>query len=97
MTHRTHDASGWPSLPVEDWTDTRDTLHMWAQIVGKVRLAHAPLLNHWWQVTLYVTPRGLTTSTVPNGSSAFDIELDFVDHRPVVPSALSRGADERGW
>lgn len=48
----------WPALRVDDWTDTRDTLHMWVQIVGKIRLACSPLINHWWQVTLYVTPRG---------------------------------------
>ena len=77
----------WPSLRVDDWTDTRDTLHMWTQIVGKIRLVHAPLLNHWWQVTLYVSPRGLTTSSIPYGSSAFDIELDFVDHRLLVRSS----------
>ncbi|MGH3244184.1 MAG: DUF5996 family protein [Spirillospora sp.] len=71
----------WPRLRVDDWSDTRDTLHMWTQIVGKVRLAHAPLVNHWWQVTLYVSPRGLTTSAVPYGDGAFDIEFDFVDHR----------------
>ena len=47
-----------------DWAKTRDTLHMWTQIVGKIRMAHAPLVNHWWQVTLYVSPRGLTTSTI---------------------------------
>ena len=57
--------TSWPSLRVSDWTPTRDTLHMWTQIVGKIRMAHAPLLNHWWQVTLYVSPRGLTTSTIP--------------------------------
>ncbi|MCV2489804.1 DUF5996 family protein [Geodermatophilus sp. YIM 151500] len=73
-------AGGWPRLRVLDWTDTRDTLHMWTQVVGKIRLAHAPLLNHWWQVTLYVTPRGLTTSAVPYRQGAFDIEFDFVDH-----------------
>jgi hypothetical protein len=61
---------------------------MWTQIVGKVRLAHAPLLDHWWQVTLYVTPRCLTTSAVPYRSGAFDVEFDFVDHRLVV-----RGSD----
>ena len=77
----------WPSLRVEDWTATRDTLHMWTQIVGKIRLAHAPLLNHWWQVTLYVTPRGLTTSAVPYRSGAFDIEFDFVDHRLRIRSS----------
>ncbi|MFA1544851.1 DUF5996 family protein [Actinomadura chokoriensis] len=70
----------WPRLRLADWTKTRDTLHMWAQIVGKVRLAHAPLLNHWWQVTLYVSPRGLTTSAIPYGDGAFDIEFDFVEH-----------------
>lgn len=72
---------GWPSLRVADWPETRDTLHMWTQIVGKVRLAHAPLVNHWWQVPLYVTARGLSTSAIPYGSQAFDIEFDFVDHR----------------
>ncbi|MEZ0362266.1 DUF5996 family protein [Mycobacterium sp. pUA109] len=71
----------WPSLRVDDWAQTRDTLHMWTQIVGKVRLAHAPLVNHWWQVTLYVTPRGLTTSAIPHRSETFDIEFDFLDHR----------------
>ncbi|WP_435135312.1 DUF5996 family protein [Actinacidiphila sp. bgisy144] len=70
----------WPRLRVAEWEDTRETLHMWVQIVGKVRLAHAPLLNHWWQVTLYVSPRGLTTSAVPCAGEFFDIEFDFVDH-----------------
>ena len=69
--------SAWPSLRVEDWEDTRDTLHMWAQIVGKVRLAKAPMVNHWWQATTYVTPRGLTTGAIPDGSRAFDMEFDF--------------------
>src|SRR6185312_2194184 len=70
----------WPALRVDDWTATRETLHMWTQIVGKVRLAHMPLINHWWQVTLYVSPRGLTTSTIPYGTAVFDMEFDFVDH-----------------
>ncbi|MFF9767839.1 DUF5996 family protein [Streptomyces sp. NPDC014636] len=70
----------WPQLRVADWTETRDTLHMWTQIVGKIRLAHAPLVNHWWQVTLYVSPRGLTTSAIPYRSGVFDIEFDFLDH-----------------
>ncbi|WP_375487220.1 DUF5996 family protein [uncultured Mycobacterium sp.] len=77
----------WPSLRVEDWTLTRDTLHMWTQIVGKVRLAHSPMVNHWWQVTMYVTPRGLTTSAIPQGTEAFDIEFDFVDHHLVIRSS----------
>ena len=77
----------WPSLRVADWTPTRETLHMWTQIVGKIRMAHAPLLNHWWQVTLYVSPRGLTTSTVPYGTGAFEIEFDFLGHRLDVRSS----------
>ena len=68
----------WPSLVVNDWTPTRDTLHMWTQIVGKIRLAHLPLINHWWQVTLYVSPRGLTTGTMPCDDAVFDMEFDFV-------------------
>ncbi|WP_329454815.1 DUF5996 family protein [Streptomyces sp. NBC_01497] len=72
-------ATAWPRLRVAEWAETRETLHMWTQIVGKVRLAHAPLLNHWWQVVLYVTPRGLTTSAIPHGTGALDIEFDFVD------------------
>jgi hypothetical protein len=64
---------------VDEWTATRDTLHMWAQIVGKIRMAHMPLINHWWQVTLYVSPRGLTTGAVPHENAAFDMEFDFVD------------------
>ncbi|MFI5714275.1 DUF5996 family protein [Nocardia sp. NPDC051750] len=85
--------TAWPALQVADWTETRDTLHMWAQIVGKLRLAHAPLLNHWWQVTLYVSPRGLTTGTVPYAQGAFDIEFDFVDHQLRIRN--SDGAGER--
>ena len=72
---------GWPRLRVADWTDTRDTLHMWTQIVGKVRMAHAPAVNHWWHVTLYPSARGLTTSAIPYGTGVFDLEFDFLDHR----------------
>lgn len=74
----------WPALRVDDWAETRDTLHMWAQIVGKVRLVHSPLINHWWQVTLYVSPRGLTTSAIPYQGDSFDIEFDFIDHRLLI-------------
>jgi hypothetical protein len=70
----------WPSLRVDDWTDTRETLHMWTQIVGKVRMAQMPLINHWWQVTFYVSPRGLTTGAIPHGPAVFGMEFDFVDH-----------------
>ncbi|MHC9291135.1 DUF5996 family protein [Mycobacterium sp. LTG2003] len=72
--------NGWPELRVADWEPTRATLHMWTQIVGKIRLTHSPLLNHWWQVTLYVSPRGLTTSSIPHRNRLFDMEFDFVDH-----------------
>ena len=72
---------GWPRLRVADWADTRDTLHLWTQIVGKVRLAHAPAINHWWHVTLYVSPRGLTTSAIPYRDGVFDLEFDFLDHQ----------------
>lgn len=79
MDAPTQDRS-WPQLKVADWTATRDTLHLWTQIVGKVRLVRAPLVNHWWQVTLYVTPRGLSTGSIPDGRRVFDIEFDFVAH-----------------
>ncbi|MDR3082455.1 MAG: DUF5996 family protein [Streptomyces sp.] len=78
---QTQQVGSWPRLRVADWTETRETLHMWTQIVGKIRLAHAPMVNHWWQVALYVTPRGLTTSAIPYRTGMFDIEFDFVDHR----------------
>jgi hypothetical protein len=72
---------GWPRLRLSDWPETRDTLHMWTQIIGKVRMAHAPLVNHWWPATHSVSPRGLTTSAVPHASGSFDVEFDFVDHQ----------------
>ncbi len=74
----------WPSLPLAEWQDTRDTLHMWLQIVGKTRLALSPKQNHWWHVPLYVTARGLTTSPIPYGLRTFEVELDFIDHRLIV-------------
>src|SRR3954453_4088076 len=70
----------WPALPLAAWRDTYVTLHMWTQIVGKTRLALAPSENHWWQVALYVTPRGLTTSAIPYGHCNFAVDFDFVDH-----------------
>jgi hypothetical protein len=77
----------WPSLGVQEWVDTRDTLHMWTQVVGKVRLAMAPMVNHWWQVPLYVSARGLTTSVMPHGARSFDIEFDFCDHQLHIRSS----------
>jgi hypothetical protein len=70
----------WPALPLGQWQDTYATLHMWLQIVGKTRLALAPMQNHWWQVALYVTPRGLTTSAIPVDQRCFAVELDFIAH-----------------
>lgn len=72
--------SPWPELPLESWQDTCDTLHLWTQIVGKTRLMLAPMVNHWWNVTLYVTPRGLTTSAMPYGDRTFAVAFDFTDH-----------------
>jgi len=70
----------WPELKQSDWSDTQATLHLWTQIVGKIRLTQEPLVNHWWNVTLYVTPRGLTTSAMPyRGGKTFEIAFDFLD------------------
>ncbi|MGA8309792.1 MAG: DUF5996 family protein [Terriglobales bacterium] len=74
----------WPALPLEAWQDTRDTLHMWTQIVGKVRLALSPLINHWWQVPLYVTARGLSTSAIPYRDGIFEVEFDFLSHNLII-------------
>lgn len=71
----------WPALPLAEWQDTYATLHRWLQIVGKLRLAQAPMLNHWWQVPLYVTTRGLTTSPMPYGNVSFEVSFDFIDHQ----------------
>jgi hypothetical protein len=76
--------TAWPSLPLEAWSDSLATLHLWLQIVGKIRLALSPSINHCWHVTLYLTPRGLTTSPIPCGTRTFQIDFDFVDHRLVV-------------
>ncbi|HEY2897441.1 MAG TPA: DUF5996 family protein [Gemmatimonadaceae bacterium] len=76
--------SAWPPLPLDEWSDTRDTLHLWTQIVGKTRLALAPMVNHWWQIPLYVSARGLTTSRIPYGTAGFSVELDFIDHHVEV-------------
>jgi len=77
----------WPALPLRAWQDTCATLHMWTQIVGKVRLALTPLVNHWWNVPLYVTARGLTTSQMPYGGGAIEIWFDFLDHRLVLETS----------
>jgi hypothetical protein len=80
----------WPELPTAAWRETYATLHLWTQIVGKIRLARAPWLNHSWHVTLYVTARGLTTSPIPDGVRTFQIDFDFIDH--LVRISTSDGA-----
>ena len=72
--------TAWPALPYDAWVDTKNTLHRWTQIVGKIRMALTPLVNHWWNVTLYVSPRGLTTGLIPYGERSFDMEFNFIDH-----------------
>ena len=81
-----------PPLPLEAWEPTKETLHRFAQIVGKIRLASAPFRNHWWHVTLHVTTRGLTTGPMPHGDGAFAIDFDFVHHRLLV-TTTSGGAE----
>jgi hypothetical protein len=73
--------NAWPTLVLEEWQDTLATLHMWTQIVGKIRLAQTPLVNHWWNVPLYVSACGLTTSPMPYQDRIFEIEFDFLDHK----------------
>src|SRR3546814_15718294 len=99
----------WPELPPPDaWADTFATVHMWVQIVGKIRLALSPLLNHSWGSTLYVTANGLTTSPLPAGENSFDIEFSFAPHalrmrrsdgseRLVAPVPLSVDAFHLQW
>jgi hypothetical protein len=82
----------WPSLALEEWAPTQTTLQRWTQMVGKTRLALAPMQNHWWQVVLYVTDRGLTTSPIPYNGRTFEVNFDFVDHKLV---ALTSDGDER--
>jgi hypothetical protein len=79
----------WPPLAYAESKDTLHAVHMWTQVVGKIRLALTPLVNHWWNSSLFVTPRGLTTSMIPSGNGAFQIDFDFVDHELVI--ITSRG------
>ncbi len=85
-------ADFWPELPLAVWQDTYATLHMWTQIVGKVRMALSPRVNHWWEVPMYVNARGLTTSAIPYNGGNFEIQFDFIEHRLVIQS--SSGASE---
>jgi hypothetical protein len=76
--------AAWPELPLAAWQDTYDTLHMWTQIVGKIRMTSTPLINHYWNATLYVSTRGLTTSAIPYPRGIFEIEFDFIGHQLVI-------------
>lgn len=82
----------WPKLRWSDWSDTARTLHMWTQVVGKIRMQYAPPVNHWWHVTLYVTTRGLGTSAIPCGLRSFSIDFDFVNHRLDVAASDGQSA-----
>ena len=83
----TDSSKAWPELPLEAWSETYATLHMWTQIVGKIRLKESPWVNHGWHCTLYVTARGLTTSPIPHGSRTFQIDFDFIGHQLTVQSS----------
>ena len=83
----TIDNEQWPRLPLEQWQDTYETLHLWSQIVGKIRLSQMPWINHSWHIPLYVSVRGLTTSIIPYGTRAFEIEFNFFDHRLDITSS----------
>jgi len=83
----------WPALAVADWTDSRETFHMFTQIVGKIRLKCEPMVNHWWQVPLYVSARGLTTGSMPYDGDAFDMEFDLVDHVLRIRRSDGRSAE----
>jgi hypothetical protein len=83
----------WPELPTAAWRDTCATLQLWTQIAGKIRLTQSPWLNHSWHVALYVTPRGLTTSPIPDGTRTFQLDFDFIDH--VLRISASDGAQRQ--
>ena len=90
--NHTSDSEAWPALPLSEWADTYATLHMWTQVVGKVRLALSPRVNHWWEVPLYVSGRGLTTSPIPYENGIFEVQFDFIDHKLDV---TTNGGDRR--
>jgi len=81
----------WPALPFAEWKQTAKTLHMWTQVVGKIRLALTPWINHSWHVTLYLTSRGLTTSPIPHGTNSFEILFDFIDHQLLILTNQGEG------
>ena len=91
MTDQANTTAGWPELPSEDWSETVEALHLWTQIVGKIRLGYAPWINHSWGVPLYVSTRGLRTSMIPHGSDAVELEFDFIDHELGIHTTAGQG------
>ena len=87
MTNSNSEHDIWPALPFKEWSDTLATLHMWTQIVGKIRLVQSPWLNHSWHTALYLTSRGMTTLPISFGSRTFQIDFDFIDHRLVITTS----------
>ena len=92
MTKSTDSTSNWPALPLEEWSDTCDTLHLWTQMAGKVKLALSPFQNHYWHVGLTLASRGLTTGAIPTPEGSFSIEYDFVDDHVVMAHSSGRTA-----
>ena len=90
MSSPVPDVTSWPILPYEAWKSTCRTLHLWTQVVGKVRFSQSPWINHSWGVTLYVTARGLTTSPMPDGERTFQIDFDFIDHQLSIVTSDGR-------
>ena len=80
MSRRIVGSGAWPELPHQEWTDPLETVHLWSQIVGKIRMELSPWINHSWGAPLYLTSRGLTTSPIPHGMRTFEIDFDFLDH-----------------
>src|SRR5271165_5098979 len=85
VTTRNHEFL--PALPLDSWKDTQATLHMWMQIVGKVRLKLCPLVNHWWNVPFYITARGLTTSAMPYAAGIVEVQFDFIEHKLIIKTS----------
>ena len=85
----------WPALPLANWKDTCATLHMWTQIVGKVRLALCPNLSHWWSTALYVTARGLSTSAIPYDKGIFEVHFDLIHHALEIQTSLGESRSFR--
>ncbi len=80
----------WPDIPFDEWKDTLDTVQLWVQIAGKIRLRKMPWINHSWHTTLYVSPRGLTTGSIPFENGIFQIDFDFLNHRVLISSSTGK-------